>query len=144
MNLVTSSGVHADSVKVPPESVGTVKGYEKGIEEEVVADVNLVTASWPMTDRKLGVVKEATQCDDEMSVVIQYTKEGWPKYMNFCVKEAQAYCSVRGHLSEFDGLLVVVVVISFIYPAVIHILIECVIYTTALCYMSNNNKSSNN
>ena len=75
------------------------------IEWEITAYIAATEQGWPLTRQRLSLIREATQEDEELSVVFQCTDSGWPSHTSSMAPIAQPYYGARGHLSIHDGLI---------------------------------------
>ena len=73
---------------------------------DVVAYVQAIGASLPMSDPMLRKVVKATDEDVVLQEAIAYTRDGWPRHVSSVHTEIQQLYSVRGELSVVGGLLV--------------------------------------
>ena len=76
------------------------------LNEEVELYVNNIQGDWAISDSRLDAIREAIQCDDDLSCAFEYTKTGWPAHLNNVSAGARPYYPVRAHLSVVDGLLI--------------------------------------
>ena len=76
------------------------------LNEEVELYVNNIHGDWAISDSRLDAIREAIQCDDDLSCAFEYTKTGWPAHLNNVSAGARPYYPVRAHLSVVDGLLI--------------------------------------
>ncbi|XP_012942708.1 uncharacterized protein K02A2.6-like [Aplysia californica] len=74
--------------------------------EEIEAHVATIQMSWDATDSKLDEIRNKSQQDPAISAAIQYTRSGWPKFIQNVKSEARDLYAVSSELSEVHGLLV--------------------------------------
>jgi transposase InsO family protein len=70
--------------------------------EEVDAHVDMLRASWPISDRRLQSLRQATDADADLQRVIKYCEEGWPMHVP---AELRPYAKLKPDLTVVDGLL---------------------------------------
>ena len=73
--------------------------------EEVTAYVNFITESKPISDQKLEQIRLETEQDDELRLVMNLTKQGWPNHINSIPEKAKDYFASRSEFSIFGGIL---------------------------------------
>ncbi|XP_012936958.1 uncharacterized protein K02A2.6 [Aplysia californica] len=74
--------------------------------EEIEAHIATIQMSWDATDSKLDEIRNKSQQDPTISAAIQYTRSGWPKFIQNVRSEARDLYAVSSELSEVSGLLV--------------------------------------
>ena len=74
--------------------------------EDVQAHVEYIETSKPVSTNKLQEISQATQTDEELRLVLEFTKLGWPKRAKDVPEEIKQYFSVRGQLSVIDNKLI--------------------------------------
>ena len=80
---------------------------EKSNAEEFIAErVNAVLAQWPASDKYLDRLREETRKDDNLQIVLDYTRNGWPTHKEDVKLGARHLFPVRGELSVWEGILV--------------------------------------
>ena len=60
----------------------------------------------PVSPEKLEQIKQATLSDPQLSLVLNYTINGWPKYAKDVPEQIRQYYSVRGDLSVVNGKII--------------------------------------
>ena len=60
----------------------------------------------PASPEKMERIKEATFSDPQLSRVLNYTANGWPKYASDVPEEIRPYYAVRGDLSVTDSKVI--------------------------------------
>ncbi|KAL9963006.1 hypothetical protein ACROYT_G032167 [Oculina patagonica] len=75
-------------------------------EEDVKAYVDAVMTSQPASLEKLEQIKQATLSDPQLSLVLNYTINGWPKYAKDVPEQIRQYYTVRGDLSVVNGKII--------------------------------------
>ena len=75
------------------------------IEWEIAADIAAIEQGWPLTSKRLSLIHEATQEDEELSAVFRYTDSGWPSHASSVAPIAQPFYGARDHLSIHNGLI---------------------------------------
>ena len=73
--------------------------------EEVTMYVNFITESKPMSDQKLEQIRLETEQDDELRLVMNLTKQGWPNHINSIPEKANDHFASRSEFSIFGGIL---------------------------------------
>ena len=56
--------------------------------------------------KNLEEIKQETQADSEMQVLVQLKEKGWPKYKNDTSREVQEFYEIHDKLSVAEGLVV--------------------------------------
>ena len=82
------------------------EGAESNTEELIAERVNAVSAQWPASDTCLDRLREETRKDDNLQIVMDYTRNGWPTYKEDVKLGARHLFPVRGELSVWEGILV--------------------------------------
>ena len=75
-------------------------------EEDVKAYVDAAMMSQPASLGKLEQIKQATLSDPQLSLVLNYTINGWPKYAKDVPEQIRQYYTVRGDLSVVNGKII--------------------------------------
>ena len=75
-------------------------------EEDVKAYVDAAMMSQPASLEKLEQIKQATLSDPQLSLVLNYTINGWPKYAKDVPEQIRQYYTVRGDLSVVNGKII--------------------------------------
>ena len=96
--LVVADTLSRNPLSVPFETSDT--------EEEVRAYVDAAEMVRPASPEKMERIKEATSSDPQLSRVLNYTANGWPKYASDVSEEIGPYHAVRGDLSVTDGKVI--------------------------------------
>ena len=96
--LVVADTLSRNPLSVPFETSDT--------EEEVRAYVDAAEMVRPASPEKMERIKEATSSDPQLSRVLNYTANGWPKYASDVPEEIRPYHAVRGDLSVTDGKVI--------------------------------------
>ncbi|XP_062574010.1 uncharacterized protein K02A2.6-like [Saccostrea cucullata] len=73
--------------------------------EEITIYVNSVLETKPVSDHKLEQIRRETDLDNELRLVMNLTKQGWPDHINSVPEGARDYFSARSELSIFEGIL---------------------------------------
>ena len=73
--------------------------------QEVEAHVEMVESSWPATETKLNIIREATDADETLQRVVHYTLNGWPKKNESIDPSLHAYHAERSQISVANRLL---------------------------------------
>ena len=73
--------------------------------QEVAMYVNFITESKPMYDQKLEQIRLESEQDDELRLVMNLTKQGWPNNINSIPEKAKDYFVSRSEFSIFGGIL---------------------------------------
>ena len=76
-----------------------------GTEEDVQVYVDSVIQS-KANPKNLEEIKQATQADSEMQVLVQLIEQGWPKYKKDTPREVQEFYGIHDKLSVAEGLVV--------------------------------------
>ena len=75
------------------------------IQEEIQLSIDMLLSSRASTS-KLTEIRLATLEDPTLQQVLKHVRNGWPKYIKSVDMSARDFYSVRGSLSEVEGLLV--------------------------------------
>ena len=75
-------------------------------EGDVKAYVDAAEMSQPVSLEKLEQIKQATLSDPQLSLVLNYTINVWPKYAKDVPEQVRLYCTVRGDLSVVSGKII--------------------------------------
>ena len=75
-------------------------------EEDVKAYVDAVMMSQPASLKNLEQIKQATLSDAQLSLVLNYTINGWPKYAKDVEEQIRQYYRVRGDLLVVNGKII--------------------------------------
>ena len=91
----------ADTLSRSPLS----EGQPGQLHEDVVAHVNAVTSSWPVSDTFLDRIRAETMKNVKLSTAVQYTVSVWPTFKEDVQLAARDLFAVRGELSVVNGIL---------------------------------------
>ena len=97
--------VVADTVTLsrnPLVNVTEASGSEEDVKTYVVAGM----MSQPASLEKLEQIKQATLFDPQLTLVLNYTINGWPKYAKDVQEQIRQYYTVRGVLSVVNGKII--------------------------------------
>ena len=75
-------------------------------ETEMKAYIHTITQSFPMTDKKLNIYKQATAEDIVLQKLIGYTIHGWPNHKKDIDPKIMPYHTIRDSITYVDGLLI--------------------------------------
>ena len=75
-------------------------------EEDVKAYVDAAVMCQPVSPEKLEQIKKATLSDLQLSLVLNYTINGWLKYAKDVPEQIRQYYSVRSDLSVVNGKII--------------------------------------
>jgi transposase InsO family protein len=70
--------------------------------EEVDAHVDMLRASWPISDRRLQSLRQATDADADLQRVIKFCEDGWPMQVP---AELHPFAKLKPDLAVVDRLL---------------------------------------
>ena len=89
--------------RCPLENVGEKRELE--LQAEVTQHVNMVTASWPASDAYLERVRNETEKDPCLKIVLEYTETGWPEHREDVKLGARNLFATRNELSTVKGII---------------------------------------
>lgn len=75
-------------------------------EDDVKAYVDAAEMLQPASNGKLEQIKQATLSDPQLSMVLEYTINGWPKHEQDVPEQIRKYYAVRGELSVANGKVI--------------------------------------
>ena len=73
--------------------------------ETLDVQVNMVSSSLPVSDRKLREIKLQTEQGEQLAILKQAMLDGWPVYRKQCKPEIIDFWNYREELAVFDGLI---------------------------------------
>ena len=90
--------VVADTLSRAPLS--TTEGHRQS---EIEAHINQI--KWPASDRYLQKIKDETEKDPILTIVLNYIRDGWPTLKADVKLAARNFFPIRGELSYWEGII---------------------------------------
>ena len=67
--------------------------------------IHSVSKYFPATPQKLDLIREASQADEDHTVMKRYVKDGWPKYKGNVSPRLESYWGIRDEIHCEDNML---------------------------------------
>lgn len=74
-------------------------------EHEIIAQVDSVISSLPISDNKLKLIQEETSADNTMQELCRTILNGWPSNRSCVTNELKPYFNHRHELSVVNGII---------------------------------------
>jgi hypothetical protein len=71
--------------------------------DEVTQYVDSIQALWPVSSRRLDLMRAATQSDEQLAQILCYVHYGWPRSLPASLQEFEQH---KNELSSMDRLLI--------------------------------------
>ena len=86
-------------------SLSPINEVESTTESIIASHVNAVVHSWPVSQRKLDMIRSATEEDEQLQRVRKLIREGWPDRVSSTTHSIRDYYTLKDSLSECEGLI---------------------------------------